>query len=103
MSSQPGGTLDRWRARWQATKFSKWDRQWSLLDARLVMLTVLNALLYWPWHWLRVSFDAGDHHPMLVLGMMILTFWMWSELAKAVINRFNAVSHHPPSKGPGRS
>jgi hypothetical protein len=103
MSGQSGGILNRWRARWQAIKFTKWDRHWSLLDARLVVLTVLNAFLYWPWHWLRVSFDAGDHHPTLVLGMMLLTFWMWSELAKALINRFKAVNHHTPGGGAGRS
>jgi hypothetical protein len=31
------------------------------LDSRIVVLTLLNGLLYWPWRWLRVAFDAGDH------------------------------------------
>lgn len=71
----------------------KGERRWSL-DSRLVTLTVLNALLYWPWHLLRIAFDAGDHHPTIVLGMIILTLWMWLELAKALIVRAKIMSQH---------
>jgi hypothetical protein len=56
------------------------------VNSRIVGLTLLNALLYWPWHWLRVAFDAGDHHPQLVLMMMALTLGAWWQLLAAVIN-----------------
>jgi hypothetical protein len=83
----------RWRAWWQATKRLKRD-PWSALDTRLLTLTLLNALLYWPWHWLRVAFDAGNHYPLIVLGMMLLTLWLWSELVKAVVDRFKGVKRN---------
>jgi hypothetical protein len=57
------------------------------VDSRIVGLTLLNALLYWPWHWLRVAYDTGDRHPQLVLMMMALTLWAWWQLAAAIINR----------------
>jgi hypothetical protein len=59
------------------------------VDSRIVGLTLLNALLYWPWHWLRVSYDAGNHHPQLVLIMMALTLWAWWQLLVAIFNRIN--------------
>jgi len=60
----------------------------SYLGARLVRLTLLNALLYWPWHWLKVDYDGGIHHPLLVLGMLVLTVWTWSQLLATVVSRF---------------
>jgi hypothetical protein len=59
------------------------------VDSRIVGLTLLNALLYWPWRWLRVAYDAGDHHPQLVLVMTTLTLWAWWHLLAAVIHRFS--------------
>jgi hypothetical protein len=59
------------------------------IDSRIVGLTLLNALLYWPWHWLRVSYDAGNHRPQLVLIMMALTLWAWWQLLAAILNRIN--------------
>jgi len=59
------------------------------VDSRIVGLTLLNALLYWPWHWLKVAYDAGDHHPQLVLMMTTLTLWAWWQLLAAVINQFS--------------
>jgi hypothetical protein len=82
-----GRAPSRRRARWQASRSVKWDPRWTV-DARLILLTLINALLYWPWHWLRLAFDAGDHHPNLVLGLSLLTLWMWLELGKAVTARF---------------
>lgn len=95
VSNQTGGLWERGRAWWQAAKTRKRDRRWSL-DSRLIALTLVNALLYWPWHWLRVEFDAGDHHPTIVLGMLLLTLWLWSELVKAVIDRFKGVNRQDP-------
>jgi len=95
VSSQIGGLWERGRARWQAAKTNQRDRRWSL-DSRLVTLTLLNALIYWPWHWLRVAYDAGNHHPTIVLGMLLLTLWLWFELVKAVIDRFKVVNRKDP-------
>ena len=71
-------------------------------DSRLVALTFANALLYWPWHWLRIAFDAGDRHPMLVLGMMLLTLWLWAALVEAVLDRFKGVKRRSQGGSPGR-
>jgi hypothetical protein len=60
------------------------------VDSRIVVLTLLNALLYWPWHWLRVAFDAGEQHPQLVLLMPFLTLWAWGQLLVVVLNRIKA-------------
>jgi hypothetical protein len=95
MSSQTGGLWERGRAWWQAAKKGKRHLGWSL-DSRLVTLTFLNALIYWPWHWLRVAFDAGNHHPTIVLGMLLLTLWLWFALAKAVIDRFKGANRKDP-------
>ena len=57
------------------------------LDSRILVLTLLNALLYWPWRWLRLASDAGEHHPQLVLLMVLLTLWAWGQLLVAVLNR----------------
>jgi hypothetical protein len=57
------------------------------VDSRIVGLTLLNALLYWPWHWLRVAYDAGNHHPQLVLMMLALTLAAWWQLLAAILNR----------------
>jgi hypothetical protein len=81
-----GRVPSRWRERWKAAISIKCGQRWST-DDRLIVLTLINALLYWPWHWLRLAFDAGDHHPDLVLGLLLLTLWMWFELGKAVIAR----------------
>jgi hypothetical protein len=59
------------------------------IDSRIVGLTLLNALLYWPWHWLRVCYDAGNHRPQLVLIMMALTLWAWWQLLAAILNQIN--------------
>jgi hypothetical protein len=48
---------------------------------------LLNGLLYWPWQWLMVSFDAGNHHPELVLVLLFLTLWVWWQLIVAVFDR----------------
>jgi hypothetical protein len=85
--SSESGVLSRWRACWLAARSIKWNQRWAI-DARLVLLTLVNALLYWPWHWLRTAFNAGDHHPNLVLGLLLLTLYLWFELAKAVSDRF---------------
>jgi hypothetical protein len=82
-----GGVLERWRGRWQAYISSQRDTRWSV-DFRLIVLTIINVLLYWPWHLLRVAFDAGDHHPNLALGLLLLTLWMWFELCTAILGRF---------------
>jgi hypothetical protein len=79
--------MGRWRARWEAAKSVKWNARWAV-DGRLVVLTLINALLYWPWHWLRLAFDAGDHHPDLVFCLLVFTLWMWFELWKAAMTRF---------------
>jgi hypothetical protein len=86
-SRADGSLLDRWRARWAAAQSSQRHTRWSL-DLRLVVLTTLNVLLYLPWHFLRLAFDAGDHHPNLALGLLILTLWMWFELYTAILSRF---------------
>jgi hypothetical protein len=87
VSRSSGPAPRRWREHWKAAKRLRWGPRWSL-DARLALLTFINALLYWPWHWLRVAFDAGDHHPNLVFGLLLVTLWMWLELLKAVTGRF---------------
>lgn len=79
--------LNRWRARWRAIRTLKWNQRWAV-DGRLVILTLLNALVFWPWIWLRNAFDAGDHHPNLVFGLLVLTLFLWFQLAKAVTDRF---------------
>jgi hypothetical protein len=61
----------------------------SNVDCRIVLLTLLNGFLYWPWHWLRVAFDAGDRHPQLVLTMLVVTFAAWGLLLAAVLHRIN--------------
>lgn len=63
-------------------------------DSRIVVLTLLNALFYWPWRWLRLAFDAGEHHPQLVLFMVFLTLWAWGQLLVAVLNRIKS----PPQR-----
>lgn len=70
-----------------------------LVDPRIVGLTLLNACLWWPWHLLRVTYDAGDHHPGLVLGMLALTVWTWAQLMTAVINRAKEKSEGPDGLG----
>lgn len=67
---------------------AKSDRSGFLrrFDSRILGLTLLNALLYWPWHWLRIAYDAGDHRPQLVLMMAIFTSWAWWQLLVAIIN-----------------
>jgi hypothetical protein len=57
------------------------------VNSCIVYLTLLNGLLYWPWQWLRVSFDAGNHHPELVLVLLFLTLWVWWQLIVAVFDR----------------
>jgi hypothetical protein len=59
------------------------------VDSRIVLLTLFNALLYWPWRWLRSDYDAGIRHPDLVLIMMAITLWGWWQLLLAVTNRIN--------------
>jgi hypothetical protein len=81
------GVLSRWLEWWQASELMKRNQRWAA-DARLVLLTFLNALSYWPWHWLRVAFDAGDHHPNLAFGLLLLTLWLWYQLVMAVVDRF---------------
>lgn len=61
----------------------------KLVDSRIVGLTLFNALLYWPWRWLRSAYDAGIHHPDLVLIMMAITLWGWWQLLTAVTKRIN--------------
>jgi hypothetical protein len=63
-------------------------------DWRLLGLTLLNALLYWPWRWLRVAYDSGDHHPSLVLAMVVLTLWLWFQLLTSVIGRLKDLPEH---------
>jgi hypothetical protein len=101
MSSLHAKALQRWRVWWQATKLTMQDRRLSL-DSRLVALTFVNALLYWPWRWLRIAFDDGDHHPVLVLGMMLLTLWLWAALVEAVLDRFKGVKRSSQGGSPGR-
>jgi hypothetical protein len=60
------------------------------LDSRIVVLTLLNGLLHWPWRWLRVAFNAGEHHPQLVLLMRFLKLWAWGPLLVAVLNRIKS-------------
>jgi hypothetical protein len=79
--------LSRLRARWHAVRTLKWNPQWAV-DGRLITLTLLNALVFWPWIWLRNAFDAGDHHPNLVFGLLLLTLYLWIQLARAVTDRF---------------
>jgi hypothetical protein len=86
-SRAPGGVLNRWRARWPAAQLLQQHARWSV-DLRPIVLTILNVLLYLPWHFLRVAFDAGDHHPNLALGLLVLTLWMWFELCTAIVSRF---------------
>ena len=61
----------------------------KFVDARIVALTLFNALLYWPWRWLRSAYDAGVHHPDLVLVMMVVTLWGWWQLLTAFTRRIN--------------
>ena len=75
------------------------DKSWGLLslkliDSRIVALTLFNALLYWPWRWLRSAYDAGIHHPDLVLVMVALTLWGWWQLLLAVMRRINNEQRH---------
>jgi len=37
-----------------------------------------------------VAFDAGEHHPQLVLFMLFLTLWAWDQLLVTVLNRIKA-------------
>ena len=57
------------------------------VDSRIVALTLFNALLYWPWRWLRHDYDAGIRHPTLVLLMMAVTALAWWPLLKAIANQ----------------
>jgi hypothetical protein len=57
------------------------------VDGRIVALTLFNALLYCPWRWLRVAYDAGDHHPNFVLVMLAVTLWAWWQLLTAVLGK----------------
>jgi hypothetical protein len=82
-----GSVIIRWRVHWQAVKSLQWRPQLAV-DIRLLVLTILNGLLYWPWRWLRLALDAGDHHPDWVFGLFLLTGWMWFELWKAAVARF---------------
>jgi hypothetical protein len=66
----------------------------KLIDSRIVALTLFNALLYWPWRWLRSAYDAGIHHPDLVLVMVALTLWGWWQLLLAVMRRINNEQRH---------
>jgi hypothetical protein len=68
-------------------------RLFTSIDTRIVILTLLNALLYWPWHWLRVAYDEGNHHPSLVLSLLALTLWAWSQLIVSVIHRIRNPSN----------
>jgi hypothetical protein len=68
-------------------KSSHYGLKW--VDSRPIGLTLINALLYWPWRWLRVAYDAGDRHPELGLFMMALTLWAWWQLLTAVVHRIN--------------
>jgi hypothetical protein len=61
----------------------------SHLDCRIVVLSLLNGFLYWPWHWLRIAFDAGDRHPQLVLILLALTIGAWWQLLGAILHRIN--------------
>jgi hypothetical protein len=72
------------------------------IDLRIVVITLLNALLYWPWHLLRMAFDNGYYYPKMVFGMAILTLWMWFELGKAFVVRFSDLSRHTRNSEPGR-
>ncbi len=60
------------------------------VDSKIVGLTLLNAFLFWPWHWLKAAYDAGERHPQLVLGMMALTSWTWWQLLTAIVKRVTA-------------
>jgi hypothetical protein len=64
------------------------------IDSRIVALTLFNALLYWPWRWLRSAYDAGIHHPDTVLVMMGLTSWGWWQLLIAITRRINNGPRH---------
>ena len=59
----------------------------NLVGSRIVYLTLFNALLYWPWRWLRSAYDGGIHHPNLVLLLMAATLWGWWQLLTAITRR----------------
>jgi hypothetical protein len=86
-SEEARAVLDPSGTQSPAAKLLQWHSPWSA-EFRLVVLTILNALLYWPWHLLRVAFDAGDHHPTLALGLLLLTLWLWFELCTTILMRF---------------
>jgi hypothetical protein len=65
------------------------------LDSRIVVLTVLNSVLFWPWHWLRVEYDAGNHHQELVLALLALSVWSWWQLIATILERFKEKSAPP--------
>jgi hypothetical protein len=75
---------------WSSIAASRTSRYSSLLRSvnfPIPGLTLLNASLYWPWHWLRVAYDAGNHHPHLVLALLALTVWTWWQLIAAIARR----------------
>lgn len=59
----------------------------KLADSCIVGLTLINALLYWPWRWLRTEYDRGIHRPNLVLFLAAATLWAWWQLLTAVSNQ----------------
>jgi len=86
MSRRPAGRLARFIGAHQSMPGQRGSARRSV-ESRLIILTVLNAFLYWPWHLLRLAHDSGNHHPWLILGLTAFTLWTWTLLVMAIIDR----------------
>lgn len=90
MSCQINTALRRWLGRWRVAIGAKRGGS-KAPDFGLVTLTLLNVLLLWLWHLLRVDYDAGVRHPLLVLAIIVLILWTWSKLVTTVVSRLQGI------------
>jgi hypothetical protein len=64
------------------------------INPRIVELTLFNALVYWPWAWLRNAFERGIHHSDLVLLLTAVTLWGWWQLLDAIAHEVRLRIRH---------
>lgn len=63
-------------------------RSWyRSVDWRMIGLLVLTAVALGLWRWLRIAYDAGDHHAIVAATLVVPTIWLGWQLLRILIDR----------------
>ena len=88
----PGSPLLRLRA-WPNLHALLDDSATRALDCRLVILWTLNVILLARRYRLRIAYDEGDPHPLILGVLMAATLSTWRLLAITLAYRLRAIAH----------